>query len=204
MRRLALALTALALLLRSPLAEAQGTASTAARATPSASWLPTLSVVVRPGAMQAPDSVASGLTRIHLVKEQGRHIVVVVRLRDGVEPAAFLLVQDSARMTPSTGRASGLPEVVRDGEVVVDLAPGRYVVACVVRDSSSGKRHLSLGESKVIVVKPKRAAKRSIAKAPPVGTEVHMFDFAYRAPDRWKRGAQWVRVSNEGKEDHLL
>jgi hypothetical protein len=61
---LALALIALAMLLHSHLAEAQGAASPTP--VPSASWLPSLSVAVRTGAIEAPDSVASGWTRLHV------------------------------------------------------------------------------------------------------------------------------------------
>jgi len=201
MRRLALALTALGPMLHAHLVEAQRAASLTA---PTASWLPSLPVAVRPGAIEAPDSMGSGWTRLHLVKEKGRHVVVLFRLRDGTTPAAFLAALDTARMTPSTGVAVGGPEVVSAAEVVMDLAPGRYVVACMVRDTPDAKRHLVLGESKVIIVVPNRAARRTAAKPPSASAQVHMLDFAYRTPDRWKRGAQWVRVSNEGKEDHLL
>ena len=148
--------------------------------------------------------MGSGWTRLHLVKEKGRHVVVLFRLRDGTSPAAFLAALDTARMTPSTGVAVGGPEVVSAAEVVMDLAPGRYVVACMVRDTPDAKRHLVLGESKVIIVGPNRVARRTAAKPPSASAQVHMLDFAYRTPDRWKRGAQWVRVSNEGKEDHLV
>jgi hypothetical protein len=138
-------------------------------------------------------------------KDRGRHVVILVRLHDGASPVTFLAALDTARMTPATGRGIGLPEVVLVGEVVLDLAPGRYVLACMGRGADD-RRHLATGESKVIVVTPgvSRATRRAAAKPPAASIELHMFDFAYRAPDRWRRGAQWVRVSNEGKEDHLV
>jgi hypothetical protein len=200
MRPFALALTALGLLVHVSIADAQRSASP--METPSAPSLPSLPVAVRSGAITAPDSVASGWTRVHVVKEKRRHVVVLYRLRDGSNPAAFLAALDSARMTPGTGRAVGGTEVVVDGEVVMDLAPGRYVLACMVRDTIDAKRHLAMGEAKSFVVTPK--VNHATAKAPRADTEVRMLDFAYRAPERWRRGAQWVRVSNEGKEDHLL
>ena len=107
-------------------------------------------------------------------------------------------------MTPSTGLAVGGIEVVRDGEVVLNLAAGQYVLACMARDTPNAKRHLVKGESKILVVASNRGASRAAAKPPSASAEVHMFDFAYRARDRWRRGAQWVRVSSEGKEDHLV
>ena len=196
MRRLALALTALGMLLHASLVEAQRGVP------PTASWLPSLPVTVRTGVIQAPDSIESGWTRLHLVKK-GPHIVVLFRLRDGTSPAAFLAALDTARMTPSTGFALGGPEVVIDGEVVSNLAPGRYVLACMGR-GADGWRHFRTGESKVIVVAPKRATNRAAVKPPPASAELHMLDFAFRTPERWRSGAQWVRVSNEGKEDHLV
>jgi hypothetical protein len=199
---LALALVALTMFLTSHLAEAQGAASPTP--VPSASWLPSLSVAVRTGAIEAPDSVASGWTRLHVNKEKGRHVVVLFRLREGTTPAAFLAALDTARMTPSTGLAVGGVEVVRDGEVVLNLAAGRYVLACMTRDTPTSKRHLVMGESKLVVVASKRGTNRAATKPPSASAEVHMLDFAYRAPDRWRRDVHWVRVSNEGKEDHLV
>lgn len=202
MRPSAVALNALAMLLCSHLVEAQGAASP--MVPPSASWLPSLPVAVRRGAIEAPDSAGSGWTRLHLRKERGRHVVVLFRLREGTTPAAFLAALDTARMTPSTGLAVGGAEVVLDGEVVLNLAPGRYVLACMGRDAVNAKRHLAMGETKIIVVAPKRGTNRAAAMPPRASVEVHMLDYAYRAPDRWRRGAQWVRVSSEGKEDHLV
>lgn len=202
MRPPALALIALAMLFRSHLAAAQDAASPTP--VPTASWLPSLSVAVRPGAIEAPDSAGSGWTRLRLHKEKGRHVVVLFRLREGTTAAAFLAALDTARMTPSTGLAVGGIEVVRDGEVVLNLAAGQYVLACMARDTPNAKRHLVKGESKILVVASKRGASRAAAKPPSASADVHMLDFAYRAPDRWRRGAQWVRVSSEGKEDHLV
>ena len=183
--------------------EAQRAASLAAP--PTASWLPSVNISVKRGAMEAPTSLGSGWTTLHLVKEKGRHIVVLFRLREGTEVAGFLAALDTARMTPRAGVAiGGLPEVMLDGETVMDLAPGRYVLACMGRDSIDTKRHFTTGESRVITVAPNRAANRATAKPPRAGVEVRMFDYAYRTPERWRRGAQWVRVSSEGKEDHLM
>jgi len=201
MRRLALALTALGLLLPAPLVEAQRAASLTVP--PTASWLPSLPVAVRTGVIEAPDSIGSGWTRIRFVMDKQRHILVLLRLHDGTSAAAFLAALDTARMTPSTGLALGGPEVVLDGEVVLNLAPGRYVLTCMRRGADE-KRHLGRGEFKVIVVAPKRATNRAAVKPPPASAELHMLDFAYRTPERWRRGPQWVRVSNEGKEDHLV
>jgi hypothetical protein len=134
---------------------------------------------------------------LRVVKEKGGHVVVLFRLRDGTELAAL----DTARMTPSTGLALSGPEGMSPGEVVLNLAPGRYVLACMSRDDMDAKRHLGTGERKVIVVAPHRGA----GVTPPRATaEVHMLDFAFRAPERWRRGAHWVRVTSAGKEDHLL
>src|SRR4051794_23341776 len=134
MRPLAFALSACVLLGHATLTEAQGTATAS-----SAAWLPSLSVAVRTGAMQAPDSIASGWTRLHLEKEKGRHVVVLFRLREGTTPEVFLAALDTAIMTPSTGVAVGGPEVVSSAEVVMNLAPGRYVLACMARDTPKAK-----------------------------------------------------------------
>jgi hypothetical protein len=194
MRRFVLALIALALPF--PLAAQRAAAATSAS-------FPSLSVAVRPGVMEAPDSTPGGWTRLELTKT-GRHVVVVFRLREGADPAAFLAALDTARMTPSMGEAVGGPEVLSVSSVLLNLTPGRYVVACMVRDTPNARRHHVAGESRTFVVAPKRSANRAAATPPRAEVEVHMFDFAYRAPERWPARAKWVRVSNEGKEDHLM
>lgn len=167
--------------------------------------LPVLRVNVRDGAVVAPDSVSSGWTRLHVMMEGSAHIVVAFRLHDGERPAdaaTFLAALDTARATPPGGLALSGPEVVDTGDVALDLKPGRYVLACM-RRGADGHRHLSAGESKPFVVVARRAGARTAAAPVPTAT-VRMIDFAYTGPERWRSGDHWVRVTNEGKEDHLV
>ena len=169
---------------------------------PSATWLPMLRVAVREGAIDAPDSARSGWTRLHTVKDGRPHTVVVFRLRDGVQPSAFLAALDTASATPSGGVALSGLEFLDSGELVIDLAPGHHVVACILR-GADGRRHHVKGESQVLVAAPARAAGRT-ARLPRASAELRMMDFAYPGAERWRRGAYWVRVTNEGKQDHLV
>jgi hypothetical protein len=164
-----------------------------------------LRVTARDGAIDAPDSAAAGWTRFHVTK-RGDHLVVAFRLRDDVPAArvpAFLAALDTARNTPGTALARGGLEVQATGEIVLDLAPGRYVLACI-RRGADGHRHVHAGEARTLTVVRRAASGRRSGTAPAAATELHMLDFAYRSTERWPAGAHWVRVTNEGREDHLV
>ncbi|HYW30035.1 MAG TPA: hypothetical protein VE869_00915, partial [Gemmatimonas sp.] len=91
-------------------------------------------VTVRTGSIMAPDSVRLGWTRLRVEETEGAHIVVVFRLPSATtsaDVAAFVTALDTAPSTPSPGVAIGGPEVGALGDVIVNLTPGVYVLACV-------------------------------------------------------------------------
>ncbi|HYW31738.1 MAG TPA: hypothetical protein VE869_09545, partial [Gemmatimonas sp.] len=105
--------------------------------------------------------------------------------------------------TPGLGVAIGGPEVGALGDVIVNLTPGVYVLACV-RRGDDGHRHASAGESSVVHVRAAIAADSAFA-APPASTGmVQMVDFAYIGPDHWAPGAGLLRIENTGQQDHQL
>ncbi len=181
-----------------------GACRDAARAPASTPGL--VQVSVRPGAITAPDALPAGWMRVRVEESGGEHIVVVFRLPTTVtatEVTAFLAALDTASGTPHPGVALGGPEVGAQGEVVVHVTPGVYVLACV-RRGDDGHRHASIGESAVLHVRSAAAADSAFAAPPPSTQTVRLVDFAYVGPDHWAPGAQLVRIENTGPQDHQL
>jgi hypothetical protein len=100
-------------------------------------------------------------------------------------------------MTPPPARALGGPEIGDTGAVVLNLAPGRYLLACVSR-GADGHRHASSGETAVV----EAVAGSRQRQAPAATQKVTMADFAYGADARWAAGAHLVQVRNTGRQDH--
>jgi hypothetical protein len=175
-------------------------------ARPSAGETAEVSVTVSTGAIAAPDAVSPGWRRVHVEETDGAHIVVAFRLPTTTTPeevSAFVAALDTAAATPRSGVAIGGPEVGARGDVVLQLTPGVYVLACV-RRGDDGHRHASRGESTVIHVASATAADTIFAAPPPSSQNVRLVDFAYVGPDRWAPGAQLLRIENTGLQDHQL
>lgn len=162
-----------------------------------------VAVTVRTGAITAPDSVRPGWTRVRVDETDGEHIVVVFRLQATTDVPAFVAALDTAPATPRSGIAIGGTEVGAQGDVVVHLTPGVYVLACV-RRGADGHRHARIGESRILYVRTATAADTALA-APPRSTQtVRMVDFAYVGSEHWAPGAQLLRIENTGSQDHQL
>ena len=188
----------------------EGNASRGAEAGPAlAASRGELPVTVRAGAVSAPDTVAAGWTRLRVAEDGAGHIVVLFRLAEDAADAglpAFAAALDGAA-TPAGAIALGGPEVGDSGEVIVELMPGRYAVACVAR-GKDGHRHAAGGEAVLLVVRDdRRASDSSMAAeraAPDATQEVRMADFAYVGLDRWAAGPHVLAVRNVGAQDHQL
>jgi len=167
---------------------------------------PDLLVSVRAGAIAAPDSITAGWTRIRVEEDGAGHIIVVFQLPDSAtnsELASFLAALDTARATPMPATALGGQEVGDTGEVVIRLAPGKYVLGCVAR-GAGGHRHASTGEMKALVVTEAGPARDGDEAVPHATQDVRMVDFAYVGTERWPAGSHLLRVENRGGQDHQL
>ncbi len=163
-----------------------------------------LPITVRAGNMSAPDSAASGWTRVHVDDGAEKHIVVLFRLPAESTPddvAAFVAALDTAPATPAPAVAIGGPEVGARSDVIVRLAGGVYVLACV-RRGDDGHRHASAGESAVVHVRGTAVA--DTTPAPKHTQTVRLMDFAYAGDEQWAAGQQLLRIENTGAQDHQL
>lgn len=173
---------------------------------PAVPSLGSLVTVIGTGSLRAPDTIAAGWTRLRLATEgEGGHNLIVLRLdsagADAIERVRLAL--DTARGTPATALALGGPEgPQREGdttEVILHLAPGRHVLACLRRDAD-GHRHALEGEWRELVVLGDSAH----APAPPGTVTISMVDFAFTGPAEWPSGKNLLHATNDGTEDHLF
>ena len=161
-----------------------------------------VAISVSSGSLEAPDTVQAGWVRLNVREAGTGHIVVVFRVPGTATPAelaTFRAALDTARMTPAPVRALGGPEVGDTGAVVLNLAPGRYLLACLGR-GPEGHRHANSGEAAVV----EAVAGSAPREAPAATQKVTMADFAYGAAANWQAGAHLVHVQNTGRQDHHL
>lgn len=164
-----------------------------------------LVAVVGRGAIEAPDTIAAGWTRIRLAALERGHNLIVMRI-DSSDPAAIERLRaalDTARATPAGALSLGGPEGPRrlgdTSEVIVRLRPGRHALVCLMRNRD-GHRHTSEGEWRELLV-----TADSVPGGDPVATvTVTMLDFAFAGSAEWAPGDHLVRASNDGAQDHLF
>jgi hypothetical protein len=161
-----------------------------------------LMVSIQGGAITAPDSLGPGWTHLRVEEDGNGHILVVFRLREGADPAAFLTALDTASRTPDMAVALGGPEIGDTGEVIIQLTPGHYMLGCV-RRGSNRHRHAATGESRMLLV-TQAPVIPGRDTAPAATQNMQLVDFAYVGPDRWTGGPQVLRVENAGHQDHQL
>lgn len=195
-------LPALALLAACSGGERSSDRAAAGREAARTTTLGTLAVTARAGALAAPDTVPAGWTRLRVTEDDAGHIVVLFRLPEDADLAAFSAALDSGAATPPGAIALGGPEVGDSGEVLVELTPGRHALGCVSR-GRDGRRHAARGELREVVVgaAPSGADPAAVPKG---RQEVRMADFAYVGADTWAPGLQLLEVRNAGKQDHQL
>jgi hypothetical protein len=159
-------------------------------------------VTIRTGTVSAPNSLPAGWTRLWMLADTPNHAPALFRLPDGTKSkaqlAAFLANLDTASATPRGALAMGGRIAADSGEIVVELAPGRYVFTCLTKDDG-GHRHGIAGESRMLEVTRARAASSRGSRA---RVSMRMTDFAFLGPDRWAAGSYLVRVENVGRQDH--
>ncbi len=165
---------------------------------------PALAIVeMRDGQLHAPDTLPAGTVRFRLVRgDSTAHNLVVFALETDMDAESLARALDLAPVTPAPviarGGSEAPPAPGDTSEVFLTLAPGRYLLGCMVRDFAA-TRHVSAGEWRMITVVP------SAAEAPPTAMiELGMADFAFQSEDRWPAGDQVIKVSNIGSQEHIV
>jgi hypothetical protein len=175
-----------------------------------AAEIPVVEITKTEQGFDAPDSIPGGLTRLRVHNADTReHAVEVLRFRDvgtldqltdayALEAGDFAasFAASSAEISRLTTAEGGTGPIAPGGEaeVVLDLAPGRYVI---YRFPSIGG--LLARELEVTAAPDRRPA------PPESAFTVGMLEFAYDGfPDTLPAGKRTVEVVNEGQQFHLM
>lgn len=152
-----------------------------------------------------PASIPAGLTRVTLKNEGSEgHDAMFMRVNDG----ATLAELQAALTTPDFGpifaasTSFGGPEVDAglQATTIVDLAPGQYMVICVIPDDDGMPHYLMGMQAPLDVTEATATMARPVAE-----TTVELVEFGFAAmPMQIGPGQQVWEVSNVGEQIHEL
>ena len=157
-------------------------------------------LVIKAGeyAFLAPDTVPAGLTRVRLTNiGKEMHHLQVSRLDDGrtlkdVLDAIAARAVSVPWLTPVGGPSVVTPG--RERDVVVDLAPGNYVLLCFMPEN-----HLGKGMARSLVVTPPAQSTRA---EPHFDARMVLNDFTFTTTPSLRAGRRTLRVENGAAQWH--
>jgi len=163
--------------------------------------IPDLVVTATDFSFAAPDTVEAGLRRVRLVNlGESPHHVQLLRLDNTTTVDQVLdCAQRDELVMPGVTYMGGpdLPPPGSEGDVVMDLAPGRYLMLCYM---PMGKvRHLAMGMTRQLVVVPGAPDK---AKLPFADAHMVLDSYSFRLMGELTAGRRVIRVENVAEEPH--
>jgi hypothetical protein len=166
---------------------------------------PRLSVVATGPGFDAPATVRAGWHRLRFRQAPaavGQNLVLF-SVPESLDLEAFAQALDTAITTPAPAVARGGSESPVSPEeetsLVLHLEPGRYVWASMTR-AANRRRYVTNGVWREFRV----TADSNGADAPKPTAELALVDFAFVGADTLDEGVHRIRVTNEGRQDHLL
>lgn len=160
-----------------------------------------VTVVAHDYAFTAPDTIPSGATTFRLVNRgPSDHHLMVLAVPAGMSLATFdrLMRADSSDAIASIGGTEGT-EGHGDAWATLDLAPGSYVLVCLLPLPDGSGSHRSRGMFHGLTVVPAKHP----APMPHADVVVGMDDYAFAMSDTIAAGRRLVRFENRGKRLHL-
>ncbi|MCU0649180.1 MAG: hypothetical protein MUF00_14365 [Gemmatimonadaceae bacterium] len=144
----------------------------------------------------APNPLPSGVTTIRL-RNMGPdlHHLWIVKLDEGYAYSDFSDALRSGRVSQPWAKGLGgpeTPEVGGEAIVTLDLAPGRYVMACML-PSTDGASHMSKGMFMPLTV---TAAKTPSRPLPNMGAAIVLSNTGARASEGLVAGLRTIRVAS--------
>lgn len=166
----------------------------------------TLAVTAKDYAFELPRRVPAGYTAITLRNEGSEeHHAMFMRLNPGKTTADFMHAakdQDIAALFAISSSIGG-PGSVDHGQastVIIDLAPGEYVVICIVPDAQ-GMPHYKMGMLAALTVTEAAQAK----DAPAAELTIDLVDFAFDDLPRQIQGGKHLwKVLDTGAQLHEM
>ena len=167
-----------------------------------------VTVLAREYAFELPDSIPAGLTTFRL-RDLGReqHHIFLAALPDGKSPRDLVAAIEAGGPAPAWGRAPWMHMVggpntpVPGGEsnATLTLAPGRYVVFCVI-PAPDGALHVMKGMHRTLTVTP--SARRAPRPAHDVAITLTDYDFVFSRAIT--PGTRTLRITNAATQPHEM
>lgn len=167
---------------------------------------PVVDVTAVEYALLAPDTIDAGPTTFHLMNHgKLSHHLMVFTYPVGMSWATFdqWMRKDSVEAGGITvvGGTESNDDGTREAWATLDLAPGRYIITCVLPLPDGSGTHRMKGMFRVLTVRPARGA---TAAMPRPDVSVRMSDFAYTGmPDTLRAGWQVLKFENDSHREHL-
>lgn len=170
--------------------------------------IPLVRIEARDFAFSLPDTVPAGLVRLRLVDLGTQpHQAILTRLDPGESAQAHVASVEQFQRGgafPGWSDDPGGPGVVSAGdssEVIVELAPGHYMVACYVGHRRPGPDHAQRGmvrEFEVVAAPGEQPA------APAADLTIELMDYTFRLSAPITAGPHIIHVINRGPQEHEL
>ena len=172
--------------------------------------VPVVTVKASEFAFSAPKSIAAGPTTFRLVNDGKQlHHVVILKLAAGKTMKDFAAaMKDPAAPPPAWLTAMGGPNAAVPGatiEATVDLAPGSYVLVCMIPSPGEEIPHAAKGMVlPITVTAPSGVTQAGAASAPTPAPDMHLVlkEYAFSLSKPITAGKHTIHVMNQGTEDH--
>lgn len=158
-------------------------------------------------AFVAPDTIASGVTTIHLINDgPGLHHALLVRLDSGKSVADLLVVLKQHQPLPAWATFVGGPNVPEPGTesvATLDLVPGSYAILCIL-DVPGGVPHYMRGMFKALTVAPAPTATANTPAAamPVADNAIQLSDFIFHLAKPLTAGQHTIQVVTAPGQPH--
>jgi hypothetical protein len=163
-------------------------------------------------AFTAPEVITAGATTFRLVNRgPSEHHIVMFALPPGMTLARFdhLMRTDS---TDGSGRdGTGIVKVggmdlaagSKQARATLDLAPGNYVLTCLLPLPDGSGTHRMRGMFRALRVVPAVARANAAPATGRADVVVRMTDYRFDAPAKMTAGRHLVRFQNDGAHPHM-
>lgn len=153
-----------------------------------------VTIIARDFAFEAPDTIPAGLTTIHFVNRgPDLHHSMLVRLDGNHTAADFAKAMEADGPPPSWITFVGGPNAPAPGgeaNVVLNLAPGQYLLVCLV-PGADGQPHAMKGMIRSLMV-----------ALPKADITITLVDYGFDLSAPLAAGHRTIRVKNTGNQPH--
>lgn len=165
--------------------------------------LPTVTIITNDYTVTAPDTLPAGAVTLRMVNEGKEfHHIWVARLAPGKTADDLLAAMKTPGPLPAWVEDMGGPNAPAPGGVsnaTLALAPGSYILACVI-PGPDGVPHIMKG-----MIRPLQVVAKGRPAASPVGdVTMTLHDYSFTLSRPLAAGKQVIEVRNNGAQTHEI